>query len=76
MTPSPTCRQGKATLFQPFVNHHDSALAPWSLGPMARPWLTQNKTFTRSTRLNRNTTITPAFGAKPNSACAIEANPS
>lgn len=29
-----------------------------------------------SPRLDLNTTITPAFGAKPNSACAIEANPS
>ena len=74
--PIANLRPGKTTLFQPLVNHHDPALAPWPLGPVARPWLTQNKTLTRSPRLDRNTTITSAFGAKPNSACASEANPS
>ena len=74
--PIANLRPGKTTLLQPLVNHHDPALAPWPLGLVAPPWLTQNSSFTRSPRLDRNTTITPVFGAKPSSACAIEAKPS
>ncbi len=50
-------------ILEPLAGHHQARLAPWSLGPVARPWLTQCKSFSRSGLCERNTNAVPVNGS-------------
>ena len=66
-------RPGEVAQFQNLVDHHHASLAPWPLEPVARPWLTQTRIFSRSPRLDRKTTVSPERGSSFNALCTSSA---